>query len=51
MPTERSLKSCSREELCDQRTNLVREKQQAEERTMELGERSSKSKSCEKSKP
>jgi len=31
MSTERSPQHYSMEELCDQRTNLIREKQQAEE--------------------
>jgi len=50
MSTERSLQSYSREELCDQRTNLIREKQQAEERVKELSERSDRAKSYEKLK-
>ena len=50
MSTEPSLQSYSREELCTQRTHLIREKQQAEERSREPNERSDKSRSCEKSK-
>jgi len=42
MSTERSPQSYSMEELCDQRTNLIQQKQQAEEQA--LSEKSGKQK-------